>query len=156
MTDQAPALAPSQEERPSLPSGGWRVVPAMSSVAFTARGVWGAVPVSGTLSGLSGRATVHGDGRIDGELTIPTGWLDSGNRLRDRHLKSASSLHVERYPNITFAPRRIWFREGGYVLEGTLRVRDRDVELVLPVEVRNGRLDGMACRFEWRACPGVL
>jgi polyisoprenoid-binding protein YceI len=139
MSDHAPDLELLDHEAQPLPTGRWRVVPGLSGATFSARGVWGAARANGTLTGLSGDATFHTDGRVDGRLTIPAHRLDSGNRRRDRHLKSSDFLDAERYPDITFTPRRISLRDGRYVLEGTLGVRDRELELALPVQVHDGQ-----------------
>ena len=86
-------------------------------MTFAARGVWGALPAKGRLTGLSGAAIFHENGRIEGELTIPAGSLESGNRLGDRHLKSSAFLDVRRYRHIRFQPHRLADTSVGHVIE---------------------------------------
>jgi polyisoprenoid-binding protein YceI len=119
-----------------LARGRWRVNARLSSATFAARGIWGAVAAKGRLTGLSGTATFHPDGRMQGELTIPAGSLDSGNRLRDRHLKSRAFLDVTRHPHIRFEARSLTRAGDGHVIEGTLRVREHSLELALPIEFK--------------------
>jgi polyisoprenoid-binding protein YceI len=76
---------------------------------------------------------------MDGELTIPAGSLDSGNRLRDRHLKSRAFLDAQRHPHIRFHARSLTRSADGSVIEGTLQVGERSVDLALPVEFRAGQ-----------------
>ena len=121
-----------------LSPGAWRVRPGDSSASFSARGFWGAAQVLGEFSGLSGIATLDSHGRIEGELVIPTGTLNTGIGRRDRHLRSADFFDAERYPEIKFTAGPLTATEDGYVLNGQLAVRDRHVDCQLPVRMTAG------------------
>lgn len=139
MTNPSATREPHKPMSGALARGRWRVNARLSSATFAARGVWGALPAKGRLSDLSGTATFHADGRIEGELTIPAGCLDSGNRLRDRHLKSRTFLDVKRHPHIRFQARSLTRTADGHVIEGILQVRERTIELALPIELEAGQ-----------------
>ena len=136
MTNPSATREPHSPTPGPLARGPWRVNARLSTVTFAARGVWGAVPAHGRLNGLSGAAMFHENGRIEGELTIPAASLESGNRLRDRHLKRSAFLDVRRYRHIRFQPHRLARTSDGHVIDGTLQVRDRGIELALPVELK--------------------
>jgi polyisoprenoid-binding protein YceI len=139
MTNPSVTREPHNPTLGPLARGRWRVNAGQSTATFAARGVWGAVLVKGCLGGLSGTATFHPDGRMDGELTIPAGSLDSGNRLRDRHLKSRAFLDVKRHPHIRFHARSLTRSADGHVIEGTLQVGERSIDLALPIGFTAGQ-----------------
>jgi polyisoprenoid-binding protein YceI len=118
-----------------------------STATFTVRGFWGALPVTGRFADIAGTVTLDADGRFDGGVIIPTGTLNSGLKLRDRHLKSAPFFDVDRHPQIRFAARTLIATEDGPVLHGTLSARDRSTELALPVQL----LPLPRCRVELSA-----
>jgi polyisoprenoid-binding protein YceI len=125
----------SKATRHVMATGVWRVDPTRSTVKFSARGFWGALPVAGRFADIAGTAVLDENGQFDGGIVIPAGTLDTGLKFRDRHLKSAAFFNVDRYPEIRFAARRLTATADGHVIEGTLSVRDRSVELTLPVTV---------------------
>jgi polyisoprenoid-binding protein YceI len=146
MTNHAPTTAP-RTAKPLAPAR-WRLHGGLSSATFSARGNWGLTPANGRLSNLSGTATVDRAGRLAGELVIPVSTLGSNNRRRDRHLKSADFLEVERYPEITFAAPELISAGNGHVVAATLTVRDRRIELTLPVHVAPAARDRVALTAE--------
>ena len=124
----------------TIPPGRWQVDESDSTATFSARGVWGALAVSGGFSSLSGSVAVEADGGCVGALVIPTPSLSTGLRFRDKHLKSAEFFDVKRYPHIGFTVHALT-SDG---LRGTLTVRDRSKTLSLPVNVRelkSGRVE---------------
>ncbi len=121
-----------------LAAGRWRVNGGASSASFAARGFWGAVPVAGRFGGLSGGVELDADGLLSGELVILTTTLTTGIGLRDRHLKSSNFFHVRRHPQIRFGARRLAVSGDGATISGKLTVRDRAIDLVLPVQVEHG------------------
>jgi polyisoprenoid-binding protein YceI len=132
ITKQDPTQSP-------LEAGRWRVKPGSSSATFTARGFWGAVPVTGRFTDPTGAVAIDADGQLSGELVIPAATLSTGIGLRDRHLRSAQFFHVRRHPQIRFAALRLTAGGGGgTTISGKLAVRDRSIELVLPVQVEHG------------------
>jgi polyisoprenoid-binding protein YceI len=104
-------------------------------VAFSARGFWGLVPVTGSFAAPTGAAIVDRYGLLSGALVIPAATLSTGLALRDRHLRGHAFFDVERYPEIKFVVDRLNSSRKGHMVSGVLTVRDRSVELDLPVEV---------------------
>jgi len=139
MTKQTPTSAGSTPTSPQLAPGRWRVNTERSSATFSARGIWGVAPSAGSFDALSGTATLDSEGLFGGELVIPTKTLDTRNPLRDRHLKSAEFFHVHRYPEMKFVAGKLTESDEGHVIHGELFVRDRSVELALPVQLEQER-----------------
>jgi len=82
-------------------AGDWVLDPAGTTVGFSGKSFWGAMPVRGTFGTVSGSGTVGEDGTISGQLVIDAASLDSKNKQRDKHLRSADFFNVEKYPTIT-------------------------------------------------------
>ena len=113
----------------------WRVSAAESSVTFSARGFWGLARTTGSFTRVSGAAQVEASGLFSGELVIATRTLTTGMRIRDRHLRGRDFFDVERYPEIRFSADRLIASGDRHVVRGELSVRDRIVELELPIEL---------------------
>ena len=76
----------------------WELDASKSTAEFRARTYWGLMGVGGCFGRLTG--AVEPDGRL--ELVIDAASLDTGNRQRDRHLRSGDFFDVERHPQLTF------------------------------------------------------
>lgn len=82
-------------------AGDWVLDPAGSSVEFTGKAFWGIVPVRGKFGTVSGTGTVGEDGSVSGQVVIDAASLDTKNKQRDKHLRSADFFDVEKHPNVT-------------------------------------------------------
>lgn len=80
--------------------GDWTLVPGESAISFTARSLWGLLPVRGTFAGLRGRGRIGGDARTSGHLHIDSASVDTRITLRDNHLRASDFFDVERFPTI--------------------------------------------------------
>jgi polyisoprenoid-binding protein YceI len=78
-------------------TGQWVLDPAGSRVEFHVKHFWGAVTVHGTFGTVTGEASVSAEGMIAGQLTMDASSLSTGNKQRDKHLRSADFFTVERH-----------------------------------------------------------
>jgi polyisoprenoid-binding protein YceI len=86
--------------RETSAAGTWRLDPGPSSVAFAVKHLWGLIAVRGRFAALAGAARVTADGRITASLDIDAGSVDTGQRRRDKHLRSADFLDVDHHPTL--------------------------------------------------------
>jgi len=118
-----------RKERAAAPTR-WSVDRGATSIDFAVKTFWGLSTVRGRFHRFGGSYEVGPDGtRI--ELTIDVDSLDTGNRTRDKHLRSTDFFHVAEHPHVRFTSTRV--RDAG---DGTLRV-EGDLEAagkVVPVE----------------------
>jgi polyisoprenoid-binding protein YceI len=141
-----------------LPEGTWVVDADASELTFSSRGVFGLVPVHGTFVAYEGELEVGG-GDARGELRIDAATLDTKNRKRDDHLRSADFFHATEYPTVTFTLHGLGQTvDGTFELTGTLRIRDNELALQSPIQAT--RLDEDRIRLETklsvdRAAAGV-
>jgi polyisoprenoid-binding protein YceI len=132
MATSQPTSTPTAE----LPEGTWRVDPEASEVTFSSRGMFGLVPVRGTFGVYEGELVL--DGRnVHGELRIQAATLNTNNKKRDTHLRSADFFHVTVHPTVTFSVIELVPSADGMLhLAGTLRIRDNELRIDTPVEAR--------------------
>jgi polyisoprenoid-binding protein YceI len=107
----------------AVPSGSWQIDPAHSAVGFAVRHLMGRV--RGRFTEFTGQVTLADD-RLDSsvQVEIALGSVDTGNAMRDGHLRTADFFDVEQQPTMTFASTEL--REAGdaWVLDGELTIRD--------------------------------
>ncbi|RDG34752.1 YceI family protein [Streptomyces corynorhini] len=119
------------------PPGVWSIDPAHSTVGAVAQHL-GISSVRGRFTEFSGRIEIgeagadSAQGRVDAVINAAT--IDTGNGLRDKHLRSADFLDVERFPEIRYSSTGLtpagpdrWKVHGRLSLHGV--VRDIDLDL---------------------------
>ncbi|MDL4817172.1 YceI family protein [Actinomadura opuntiae] len=110
--------------------GTWTIDPAHTTVSFSARHLMSRV--RGTFNDVSGQIVTDPDpARSSVTAVIGTASLNTGNQMRDDHLRSADFFDVERYPQMRFDSRTLRRAAGSWVLSGELTIRDvtRPVDL---------------------------
>jgi polyisoprenoid-binding protein YceI len=121
----------------------WEIDSSHSGVQFTVRHMVVA-KVRGLFARWSGSLEVD-DGdlrRATSEVVIDASSIDTGVADRDKHLKSADFLHVERFPEITFKSKGVErLSEGELRVTGDLTIRDVTREVVLDVEYAGSTKD---------------
>jgi polyisoprenoid-binding protein YceI len=96
-------------------------------VTFTVH--WfGILRVRGTFDGVHGHLDVNED-RISADVTIDAASVNTGIRLRDRHLARGRFLDASSYPAITFRGEARLRGDGAPALWGSLSLRGRDIRL---------------------------
>ena len=121
-------------------AGTWEIDPVHTSVAFVARYLM-VTKVRGHFSEFSGAIHVAEDPEgSSAELVIRAASIDTGSEDRDKHLRSADFLDLERFPEIRFKSTKVELPgENRLVVTGDLTIRDvtKSVEL-------DGEFNGMS------------
>jgi polyisoprenoid-binding protein YceI len=113
----------------------WHFDPAYSTVEFVVRNLW--YNVKGRFNVLEG-AIVLDEGDVQGSsitATIKANSIDTGNKRRDAHLRSADFLDADKFPDIEFKSERIarGRDRDSLDLDGVLIVKDKRVPVALAV-----------------------
>lgn len=116
------------------PAGPWTIDPSHSSLLVTARHL-GIASVKARFTELSGHITVERPvERSTVRSSIDAASVDTGNKLRDDHLRSPDFLDVASYPSIRFASTgltrrgaRAWLLRGELTLHGQCREVELDL-----------------------------
>jgi polyisoprenoid-binding protein YceI len=118
-----------------LPTGTWLIDADSSELGFSARGMFGLVPVHGHFGEFTGALTVDAAGPR-GELRIQAASVDTHNKKRDEHLRSADFFDVEAHPTVTFELTAAKPSPGGALgVSGVLRIRENALAVATPVTV---------------------
>ena len=114
----------------------WAVERSDTSVDFTVKTFWGLTTVRGRFDRFDGSYEVGPDGpRI--ELTIDADSVDTGNRTRDKHLRSTDFFQVTEHPYVRFTSTRVYDLGGGMLhVVGRLEAAGNVVLLEFPATVR--------------------
>ncbi|RPF36941.1 YceI family protein [Streptomyces sp. TLI_185] len=108
----------------AVETGVWQLDAAASTVALRHKTMWGLVTVKGTFAAVGGQGEVQPDGSATGTLTLDAATLDTKNKKRDEHLRSADFFDTANHPEITFAVRSAKAGAGDTVeVSGQLTVR---------------------------------
>jgi len=113
----------------------WQFDPAYSTVEFVVRNLW--YNVKGRFNVLEGSIVLDENDvrRSSVTATIKANSIDTGNKRRDAHLRSADFLDAEKFPDIEFKSERIarGRDRDSLDLEGILIVKDKRMAVALAV-----------------------
>ena len=106
-------------------AGSWTLDGARSEVRLASKSMWGLVPVKGVFRRVSGHGSVSAAGDATGVITVAAGSIDTKNKKRDDHLRSADFFDAASHPDITFTVDGVRPGIGGAQVTGRLTVRGR-------------------------------
>jgi polyisoprenoid-binding protein YceI len=137
-------------DTPAALSGSWQVDPEASQARFVAGTLAGLVKTAGRFGSLSGTLVVD-RASAAGALLIDSSSIDTGNRMRDLHLRSRGFFHVKRHPQLRYEAHSISSQDPGSArIDGELVVAGTRTTLPLDVTLQapgDGSVE-LACRTE--------
>lgn len=96
MTESTPTGVTSQLTDGTA-AGRWVLDPAGSRAEFRIKHFWGIMTVRGLLEQLAGDATVSPDGMVTGRISFEAASINTGNKQRDKHLRSKDFFDAENH-----------------------------------------------------------
>ena len=115
--------------------GNWVLDRERTSIEFHTKALW-VFPAKGTFRALEGTGTVTADGGISGALVIDAASIDTKNKKRDTHLRTADFFEVETFPTITYDVTSGRLVSPGTIeLDGTLTVHGESRPLAVSANV---------------------
>ncbi len=115
----------------------YRLDPAHTRIGFAVRHMMVAT-VRGRFGEYDGQVTVEDDDPTTAvaEFTIKAHSVDTGQEMRDNHLRSPDFFHAEQFPELRFKSTSVErVEEGRYKVRGDLTIRDQTRPIELDVEV---------------------
>jgi polyisoprenoid-binding protein YceI len=119
----APALQALLDDKAL--AGSWVLDGARSTIGLRSKSMWGMAPVKGAFGQVAGLGTVAADGAVTGTITVGAASIDTKNKKRDVHLRSADFFDSGKYPDIVFTVTAITPSGPGLTVSGQLTVRDQ-------------------------------
>jgi polyisoprenoid-binding protein YceI len=116
-------------------AGSWTLDAARSQVLLKSRHTWGLLPLAGVFRQASGNGTVTATGDVSGVFTVTAGSVDTKNKRRDEHLRSADFFDAASHPDFTFTAESVQPADGGVRVTGTLVIRDQARPLSFDAQV---------------------
>jgi polyisoprenoid-binding protein YceI len=114
-------------------TGRWQLDPQRSSVEFRARHFWGLATVKGRFDDYEGRLDLGADPAI--ELTIDAASVNTGQRKRDKHLRSPDFFDTDTHPTVRFVSDSAVLQGDMLRVRGRLLARDRSIALELDARI---------------------
>lgn len=89
-------------------------------------------------------------GKASFNLTINASSFQTGNKTRDKDMKSEKYFHVAKFPEIKFKSSKVEKSGTGYHATGTLTIRDVSKNVTLPFEAKKNKEGGytLSSQFE--------
>jgi polyisoprenoid-binding protein YceI len=123
------------EQRAVAPTR-WSVDPDESFVEFAVKTFWGVSTVRGSFDRFEGSYEIGPDGTTI-ELTIDADSVDTGNKTRDKHLRSAAFFGVGEHPQVRFTSTHVGDVGNGVLhVEGLLEAAGNRVPLEFDATVQ--------------------
>lgn len=98
--------------------------------------------VNGSLSGLKASVNINKDkpeqSEISGSVDVST--IETGNKMRDKHLKSNDYFDADKFPLMTFKSKGIKKENDNYVVTGILKIKDIEREEKFTLSISKGVL----------------
>jgi polyisoprenoid-binding protein YceI len=138
------SITHSTQDSRQLAGTRWRLDSSGSTAEFRVPVLWGLASNKGRFERLDGWLEVDDDRQWRMELTLDAASLDTGNRRRDRHLRSADFFDVENHPELRFRSSSVNDHGGGRLhVEGELEAAGERAPLQVEVivEQADGRLE---------------
>ena len=117
----------------------WQLDPTRSRAEFRTKTLWGLQTVKGSFGTIAGTLDLRDERAPNAQLTIDASTVESHNKERDKHLRSADFFDVERHPTITFNASGIALTETGDDLDvqGELTAGGNSLPLTLTANFRS-------------------
>ncbi|HTU72846.1 MAG TPA: YceI family protein, partial [Trebonia sp.] len=116
-------------------TGRWTLDGSRSEVRLRSKSMWGLAKVNGVFRQVAGTGTVTDGGDVTGTITVSASSIDTKNKKRDDHLRSADFFEASTYPDITFAVDHVAAAGQEVTVHGSLTVRGKTRPLAFPAAV---------------------
>jgi len=130
-------------------AGRWRLDAPASQVDFRVRHFWHAITVRGWFEQIDGEGTVGPDGTVTGQLVIAAASLNTKNKQRDKHLRSADFFDASQHPRVVVTVGQAALGADGRLTgAGTLEAAGVTQPLTFTADVAEASAEAVTLRAE--------
>jgi polyisoprenoid-binding protein YceI len=126
-------MAETEQQTASLDDGTWRLEPEQSTLEFSVPHFYGLMHVKGKFERFAGELNLERDPAVS--LSVETDSIDTGNRKRDKHLRSKDFFTVSEHPQLRFSSSAVELRGNTLNVTGTLEAVGKSQALEVPLRV---------------------
>lgn len=98
--------------------------------------------VDGSLSGLKASVLINKDkpelSSISGTVDVST--INTGVKMRDKHLRSEEYFHVTKYPTMSFKSIKVQKDGNGFAITGKIKIKEVEREEKFDLSISGGKL----------------
>ena len=129
--------------------GQWRLDPQASRAEFAVRHFWHAITVRGQFERIEGEGVVAPDGTATGRLVLDAASLNTGNKQRDKHLRSTDFFAADEHPQVVLTVTgAVPAVDGRLAAEGTLEAAGVSQPVSLTADIVDASPDAVTLRAE--------
>jgi polyisoprenoid-binding protein YceI len=121
--------------------GTWILDSSRSEVRLQSKSMWGLAKVKGVFRQVSGQGFITDEGDVTGTITVGAASVDTGNKKRDGHLRSADFFEADKYPDVTVVVDRVTPAGQGVSVSGSLTVHGQTRPLTFGASVSSFESD---------------
>ena len=126
-------MAESTTTSSALETGSFRLEPGSSKIEFSVPHFYGLMKVKGNFDGYA--ATLDLDAGPAVTLTVDAASINTGNRKRDKHLRSRDFFNVSEHPTLSFTSTSAELRGDSLFVRGTLEAVGHSLAIELPLRI---------------------
>jgi polyisoprenoid-binding protein YceI len=134
--------------------GRWVLNGSESEVRFTEPVFWGLVKVKGRFTTFGGSGAIEPGGKVAGSVRLEAASLDTNNKKRDEHLRSADFFDVERHPLITVDVSAVEVRGDVADIHAALVIRGVHEPITLTANIEEVTADTVRVRAQAKVDRG--
>jgi polyisoprenoid-binding protein YceI len=128
--------------------GRWALDASASTVRVAHKTMWGMVTVKGEFKDVAGEGEIAAGGLVTGSLSISATSLDTGNKKRDEHLRSADFFDAEHHPTITLTVVSAAAQPTGVAVQADLEVKGVHHPLPFTATITEATADSVTATAE--------
>jgi polyisoprenoid-binding protein YceI len=131
-------------------AGTWALDPSATKIELRTKAMW-VLPVKVTFRAAGGGGTVSEDGGVNGSLSIDASSVDTGNKKRDDHLRSADFFETENHAQFVYTATGVSPAGPDQIkVNGTLTVRGqtRPLDVLATVSQSSSNSATLNAEFE--------
>ena len=142
----------------------WRIDPARSTVGFEVPHLFGLATVRGEFERYAGTLDLSATPAI--ELTIDAASVQTGQKQRDKHLRSSDFFDVENHPQVRFFSDTVVLDGSTMDVRGELQAAGASIPLVMEATLRregdeldlgaSAQADHRQLGMTWSPLPGMV
>ena len=98
--------------------------------------------VNGSVGGLKASVNINKENLAKSEISgsVDVSTLETGNKMRDKHLKSKDYFEADKFPTMNFKAKSITKQGDNFLLVGLIKIKEIEREEKFTLSIKDGKL----------------